>query len=1069
MRSNFLVLCCVLSCVTIYPSLLFANTSETKALTAKERVSLARSFVSKMKSRLNLHARAVHRAQENVLPDGEYLFLQPVIGKIFKPESLISARAENQKLLLSLRDFTDALGLAIRISEDAHNAQGWYIRESFVFNLLGDSREVTTAEGRFQLSRHVLFEEADIWVPSDELGRWMNLEFDLRISEQELGIKSELNFPVYAKYLRENSKLNKTRRTGEALLPLGGDSYRVVGLPVVDVSTNSGVRTRKGSQNVTSHSANIRTSSDFALGTLKTQSLVNNTDQLALVRATYSQDSVDGELLGALQAKRLEIGDVSTTKVPFGPNVEQELGVRITNTDAVRGFSRATTAISGNAIPGWDVELYRGNQLLDLQVVGDDGFYQFSNIDLFQNDTTFKLVFYGLQGEVREENVFVPFDKGLLGQGQGIYDVSVTLDEKNTYNSDRFDNSDSENEGSLSISALYEKPIASGVTSTLGFRSAENSLGERKTFGSAGVSATVKEVLFNASGAVNDEGGVASSLNARRDFGEHEVSTGLTWSNSGFSQQLVNLNTSFSTTSGAFSSDPDADNYGANLRVVGPLPFGEAIRARYGANAQYSLNSVGDDRLSLNGSFNAGYKRVSFTGGMNHDQSSNSDFDRTNTFVSVSGVQGQNRVRLNANYEIKPDSELQSIAASYNRRFSRKLDGALNVARLPETDLTTYQARLDWQAGFIRLSPSVRYDTDDNFFAGLNTRFGIIKDPSSKQFKFLDRDVTNFGLVSAFVYLDKDGDGVFNHEDEPLEDITVMAPQTSRQVQTDEHGVALFNNMARLRLTDVFVKKDSLQDPTWIPGFEGVSILPREGYVAQIEFPVHMSGEVDGTLYAKVVPLPTQVGEGKASPIPLRNVTLQLYNDQGEIEQSAVTDSGGFYYFPQIPPGRYLLFIEENSAKLKNIIRPLPQPVEVGYDGTVMFGNDIYVETGSNDVPAEIMADLEAYKEQHPHVEFSPELHDVVLNLGEYNSRLLMSVVWYKLKSRYASVLAQGELFVPPAQSYADVETGKHALRVGLGDSSLDDAYTRCRALMAHEQYCKVEIYPAAMKKASLN
>lgn len=1068
MRCSLVLPCCVLICLFFYAEKSCANTSEHNGLTSAERVSLARSFVAKIKSGFNRYDRAVSKAQKNILPDGEYLFLQPVMGKNFRPNALISARSENQRLLLSFKDFVDSLSLAIRFSGDNKNADGWYIREDFEFSLDGDSGEAVSSEGRFTLSEFVLFEESDIWVPSEELAEWFGIHLDIGVSSQELKIKSELNLPIYAKYLRENAKIRDRKRVGAASLPLGGEEYGYVGVPVIDVSTASSFNARKNSENTSNHSANIRTSGDFALGTLKTRSIINNRDQLALVRATYSQDSVDGQLLGPLQAKRIEIGDVATTRVPYGSNVEQELGVRVTNTDAVRGFSRATTAISGSAIPGWDVELYRENQLIALQVVGEDGFYEFSNIDLFQNDTTFRLIFYGLQGEVREETVFVPFDRDLLGQGRGIYDFSVTLDEKNTYSSSRFNNKDVKNEGALNVNALYEQPIIDGLTSTLGFQSAEDSLGERRAIGSAGLSTTVQEMLINVSGAVNEEGGLASALTARRDFGEHQVATGFNWSSSDFSQQVSNFNNSFAGVSGGLATT-DSDNYSATARILGPIPLGQSFRARYGADARYSFNSDGDDLLAMSGSVNAGYKRVSFSAGMRHEENSSSDLDKTNAFGSVAGAIGRNRLRVNATYDINPSKELRTISASYNRRFSNTLETALDVTRLPETELTTYQARLDWQAGFIRLSPSVRYDSDENFFAGLNTRFGIVRDPASQEFQFLDRDITNFGLVSAFVYLDKNGDGEFNNDDEPLEDITVIAPQSSRQVKTNAKGVALFNNVTRLRLTDVFVEKDSLQDPAWIPGFEGVSILPREGYVAQIDFPIHMSGEVDGGLYAKVVPLPDQEGKSnKSSPIPMRNVTLQLYNDKGEVEQSVVTDSTGFYYFTQIPPGRYLLLIEEESAQRKNIIRPLPLPIEIGYDGTVIYGKDIYVETGTDDVPAEIRGDLEEFKEQHPHVNFDPEMHDVVLNLGEYNSRLLMSVVWYKLKSRYSAALGQGELFVPPAQSYADVKTGKHALRVGLGDASLDEAYDRCRDLMAQDQYCKVEIYPAAMKKASV-
>ena len=246
--------------------------------------------------------------------------------------------------------------------------------------------------------------------------------------------------------------------------------------------------------------------------------------------------------------------------------------------------------------------------------------------------------------------------------------------------------------------------------------------------------------------------------------------------------------------------------------------------------------------------------------------------------------------------------------------------------------------------------------------------------------------------------------------------------------------------------------------------------MPREGNVVDIRFPVHISGELDGSVYARTVTLPEEnvdqsLGPVKGpAPVPLRNVSLTLYNAKGEVEQTSETDGGGFYYFPQIPPGRYLLIIDEESAHDGHFVRPEPQRIEIGYDGTIIYGNNIYVETGGGDIPSTFVSDLKDYKAQHPHVDFSEAEHDLVLNLGEYNSRLLMSVVWYKIQSRYPEIVRGGEIYVPPTESFANSRTGKHILRVGIDDTELSDAYDRCRALMARKQDCKVEIYPSYIK-----
>ena len=234
---------------------------------------------------------------------------------------------------------------------------------------------------------------------------------------------------------------------------------------------------------------------------------------------------------------------------------------------------------------------------------------------------------------------------------------------------------------------------------------------------------------------------------------------------------------------------------------------------------------------------------------------------------------------------------------------------------------------------------------------------------------------------------------------------------------------------------------------------------------------MHISGELDGSVFTRAVQLPADhslVTEKTkySKPVSLKNVSLQLYNEKGEIEGSALTDVTGFYYFPRIPPGRYLLLINEKSAKRGKFVRPSPQQIEIGYDGTIIYGNDVYVDAGDGDIPSEFMANLDEYKARHPHVKFAKDEYDLVFNLGDYNSRLLMSVIWYKLRSRYEAMLTGGDVFVLPEQSYADVKTGKHTLRVGLSGVTMDQAYNRCHALIVRGQYCKVEIYPSYIKQA---
>ena len=1021
-----------------------------------QRRSLAFSFVQKMKRGISqadrkLAAAGLIKQETHILPDGELLLLQPVLlPSRVNIDGVMLAQSRNKKILVSLGDFSSILQLPITVDLENQTASGWYIREKNEFILNIPESYAETPNGRFSVSDEVVFEDGDIWVPIQELGQWIDFDMEPKVSTQSLQITPFEPLPIQKRLLRRDLDLSR-HKIPEPKLPRAGEGYQMVSAPNIDVATNSTYR-RDGDDDkgLSRHTANVRTVNDFAYGTLTTQTQYDDVNQIRNVRATYKQESNDADLLGPLKARRFDLGDVVTVPTQLlGGTIRQELGGRVTNTDPLRAFSSPSTSISGNAFPGWDVELYRENQLIGFQEVQENGFYNFENVILFNSDNNFRLVFYGPQGEVREETLSIPVDNRVLAERGGIYDVSVTFDDLQTYEKDL--GGENQDEGSPNIVAYYERPLFGRTTGSVGFRSSEHE-GDRNNVGQVGLSTTVGQTLLNADVAVDDEGETAAELVARRSFQDHDIVNTLSWIGDNFDTE-------------ANGDNNDVGTFRENLRIVGKLPFEIGNRPRYNLNLNYTENTDGNSTFSSTAGFNTGYKRFTVNEALTYTSNDLAPDDTASSLTSVTGVFGKNRLRLLANYNILPDSELDRVLATYQRDFTRKLDVTLDLERRVQQSLTELTARLDWQAGFARISPRVSYNSENDLFAGLSTRFGVLRDPSTGNVHSFDRTITNNGTVSAFVYLDENGDGEYNEGEEKLKDVVVHALQNGGREKTDENGIAVFTRMQKLRLTDIMIEKNSLQDPTWIPGFEGASILPREGYTAQLEFPVHISGEMDGVLYANVTK-PDESGEDMNVTTPLRNVKLALYDEKGHQVMETVTDSGGFYYFSQIPPGRYLLIVDAQSAKNNNFVRPLPQPVEVGYGGTMIYGNNIYVEMG-DDVPSEIKADIEDYKARHPHVNFNDQDYDLVLNLGDYNSRLLMSVVWYKVRARYGALFNDTDVFVPPAESFADTKTGKHTLRVGVKGRSLEEAYGMCKSLIVRDRACTVEIFPSYVKQAS--
>lgn len=102
------------------------------------------------------------------------------------------------------------------------------------------------------------------------------------------------------------------------------------------------------------------------------------------------------------------------------------LGVQLTNTPSVYRRSFGTYNLSDYTEPGWTVELYVNNVLVDFVKADARGFFTFK-VPLVYGNSNVKLRFYGPWGEEKskEQNISVPFN--FLPPGQAEYTLSGGL------------------------------------------------------------------------------------------------------------------------------------------------------------------------------------------------------------------------------------------------------------------------------------------------------------------------------------------------------------------------------------------------------------------------------------------------------------------------------------------------------------------------------------------------------------------------------------------------------------------------------------------------------------------
>lgn len=1051
------------SCLALFPGTAAAEhkppvspaAGAERTLSLAERMVLAKQFVTKISKGFQKADEQLGIKSEDkmtsVLPEGEELLFRLRLKDKLNPQtpyinldSLILGRSENRKIVLSFRDFVTALEFPIEYDSEKGTAEGWYIRENIGFYLDTKAREVKSDKAVFRFSNAVKIEEGDVFVPVDELAQWFDLRLKAEVNFLSIELESDHPLPVQEALLRRNRQ-KYGQDIGPPVLPTKELERKALDFPFVDVSSTSNYeRPGDGSPATTRQSASVRTSGDFAYGTLTTQTQLDREEKLRSLRATYSRESLEPELLGPMKARRYELGDVNAVNMALQQNNQAGIGTRVTNADPLRNYLQPTTEVSGTYFPDWDVELYRDNQLLDFQTIGDDGIYRFENVDLFGNGNNFHLVFYGPQGEIKEEDFVVPVNLERLADQGSAYDISLTSQNIHAY--DKIKNDDEDN-GAPLLTALYETPVGDVSVASVGLEAGQL-YGEQKLTLHGGMATTLADTLLNFDAAVDNNAEMAGQIVARRELGRHQLRNETRINTDKFNQQ--NQGGGYRSGNVSVSNATQQEVFKNEFDLYGPSPVNLGKNTRYNLGLAYTQTADSQSNMNGNVGLFTTWDRISAGQNLIYDSSSAADGgDRLTSETTLSGSLGPNRLRLVSDYEIKPEKRWDSVVAGLQHRINKDINFDFNVEREMEPALTTATAQVNWDAGFANISPSVSYNSDKDINMTLNSRFGLVRDPQEKIYKSSRQLGTASGALSAFVFLDKDGNNQFDGEDEVIPDVTVQAPQNGGREETDENGLALFRNMARMKLTDVFIDSSTLPDPFWLPGYEGASIVPREGYIAQLEFPVHIGGEMDGTIY----------GRSDSNVHPLRGMSVSLYKPSGEKLMTVSSETDGFYLFSKIPPGTYYLAVDEKDA-LKNYARPLPQKVKIGYDGTTIYGNNIYFDEGNADVPLRILSREDIGTEDSKKLEGK----SFALNLGSYKSQLMMGLVWFKVKSFYASLIGNGEATTLPSHSYPDKDTNKYTLRVALETSDIRQAYRQCQSIANKGQSCSVEILPGGLE-----
>lgn len=929
--------------------------------------------------------------------EAEMLVLETRFGRYILSDGMIGYLQQGRGLLLPLGETMQMLDFAITVDPSAKQADGWFLEENRRFSLDVARGEVVVEgkAGKFDLNRVVVYPD-DIFVDSALLSKWFPVNFEFDLSAMLVKVTAEETLPFEDKLKREEAHAGLGRGVRELTkYPRKEPPYKFLSWPTINSSYNFDY-----DNETATFGANYSNLISGDLLFMNTEVFIagDREDNLSNLRLRMGRQDPDGQLLGPLKVSEFSLGDVFSPQIPLVSTSQSGAGFQISSAPLLRESEFDRVNLRGDLQVGWEVELYRNEILLNAQTTPNaDGRYEFLNVPMLFGANVIRLVFYGPQGQRREEVQRLNVGQNQTAPGKQYFRFAT-----NFQNKDLFDVEDAETastpirgDGKARYTFEYQRGLNRWLSLAGNFASLPLEEG-RRYFGTLGV----RSGLLGASSRVdvtkNDIGGTALQA--------------ATLTN------LMGLNIFLEHTRFFDFQSEREDNlfdpilHRSRTRLDSSLPsLGFFPRIPWSITGELERSESGLDRIDLANRISMFLFRVSASNTLDWSLTRGGNAEPVTTGTGTFQLNGRLSklsLRGSLNYGIKPDYELTSTSVTSDYRLNRDFSARLGVNRqLNGEQLTTYNTGLNRRFESFAVGLNGTYSDDGVFSVGSSITFSLGREPRRGRWMVSSDRMASTGTASARVFLDNNNNQAFDKGDEPIKDAKFRSGGRDRK--TDKDGIAFLTGLSSNRPTPIVLDTASLEDPFWIPAHKGYEVVTRPGRPALLNFPVTPTGEIDGTVYLRTggtekAVSNTQVqlvktgdvikrkmasrlrkhlskvyvgNEGKLvrkisfsgnrkhiffndpftrrsnkraqlkEPFqsPIENISLEEEKDL-EVVQEVKSEFDGFYLFQMVPLGRYLIRISPEQVERLNLKTPEPQEVVIEGSEAVQSGMDFLLE-----------------------------------------------------------------------------------------------------------------------------
>lgn len=874
-------------------------------------------------------ARATLRPVER--PEEDLLIFEVVLDQQVLSRDLL-AYPHPHGVLVPLGQLLSLLELPIAVDAHAGSAQGWFGSRDRRFSLDLAQGEIAVA-GRVQPvdSSRVELHADDIYVDAKLLSSWLPLGLVIDPAALRIRIVPGEKLPLQLQQERDARRRELAGAvaasvSGEGAIPsLPSRPFRLAGWPILDAGVRLTLRSDSeegdgfsGRQSLLAEGDLLGMTAELLLSAGQGEEGRGSADRS---RLTLGRRDPDGRLLGPLRATDARIGDLTPAFDPWLSQGRPGLGFEIARARSagtlygLGDFDR--TVLTGNALPGWDVELYRNGALFAFQTVGEDGRYEFRDVPLQVGDNILRLVFYGPQGETREKVERIPIAAELPPPGETSYRLSFfEVDEGLLRSSVPED--ETVPRGEPWIGAEVEYGLSRWLALEGGFSSLALADG-RHDYTRFGLRTSLLGAVARL-GLVRDaRGGQLVQLGLRRNLGRR------------FSLALEH------TELDGFRSDT-ADTLAGDLlsRTKARLDGQVKLPGAAWAQVPFSVEVLEDQRtagrlLQLRGASGLAVPAGPLILGSRWRVGMTEDSYTADGDLLLNGRIRGLQMRGALTYGILPEPGLSSLDVVGDLRRQSGLGFRFSVSQSLRQSGTSVTAGVDRPLTSLVLGLDAGFSSRSGLRLSGSLSFSLARDPRAGSWRMRRAAGASQGAVSARAFLDLDANGRFDSGDRPLPGVGFTMDGRNHEEVTKADGTAWLP-LPPYRPIRLTLDERTLEDVSWAAERDPIVLLARPGMTWTEDIPVVATADLDGTVSFR---------EGQGAR-PASNVRLQLLDGTGEVVEEARSQFDGFYLFEKVRPGRYVLRIDpEQAARLG--LRPAEREVILGSGGS-QSGVEILLE-----------------------------------------------------------------------------------------------------------------------------